>query len=345
MDVKVRVPAAEKLVDYVFTGIASVARTQLAPWYAGREAEARIVKAKSEAERQRILAEGKARQIEIEANALALAQSVLIPSGADTYGRLDLSESIRQRIQFQNERHRANMGSVVAEARSTLEGVEVDDHEPDLSWSTRFFDEAQHISAEELQALWGQVLAREVRQPRSTSIKTLAVLKDLDKNCAAVFSTLCSMCVSICLDGHHIMDARVPSLGGNAGNNALREFGLSFGELNLLNEYGLIISDYNSWYDFRQCIGLATGGINPMIIRIPFQFQGRSWVLTPMADHDLGTEFRLSGVALTRAGQELSRVVKLEKADAYATNLRGYFESNGLNITEVGNNNPQTFRA
>ena len=49
----------------------------------------------------------------------------------------------------------------------------------------------------------------------------------------------------------HILDARVPSLGRSAGENSLQQFGLSFRELNILNEHGLIIGEYNSWYDMK----------------------------------------------------------------------------------------------
>jgi hypothetical protein len=38
------------------------------------------------------------------------------------------------------------------------------------------------------------------------------------------------------------LDARVISLGGNTGSNALQAYSLSFDELNVLQEYGLIIS-------------------------------------------------------------------------------------------------------
>ena len=49
-----------------------------------------------------------------------------------------------------------------------------------------------------------------------------------------------------------MLDARVPSLGGNAAQNSLEAYGLGFGNLNVLNEHGLIIADYNSWFDDRK---------------------------------------------------------------------------------------------
>ncbi len=117
--------------------------------------------------------------------------------------------------------------------------------------------------------------------------------------------------------------------------NALERYGLNFGNLNVLNEHGLTISDYNSWYGIQASIGIASGGVRPVLVRIPFHFQGRYWVLITTTQRDLGKEFRLSGVALTRTGQELSRIVDLEAVDQYAQDLRDYFEKNILKMNEV----------
>lgn len=52
-------------------------------------------------------------------------------------------------------------------------------------------------------------------------------------------------------------------------------------------------------------------------------------------------EFRLSGVALSRAGQELSMVVEPEPMDEYAEVLTEFFEKNKLRMTEVDSWQPQ----
>ena len=192
-----------------------------------------------------------------------------------------------------------------------------------------------------MQKLWGKILAGEVERPGNTSIKTLGIPKNLDKAVATLFGKFCSTCVSIRPDGRIFMDARVPSLGGDAANNALKEYGLSYGNLNVLNEHGLIISDYNSWHDIRAAIGLAPAGVPSAMIRIPFSFQGKYWILVPTTQRDLNKEFRLSGVALTKSGQELSRVVELEAVDKFALDLRAYFKKNGLTMTEVPTWEPQ----
>ena len=125
-----------------------------------------------------------------------------------------------------------------------------------------------------------------------------------------------------------MLGARVPSLGGNAAQNSLKAHGLGFGNLNVLNEHGLIISDYNSWFDC-QTVDLKTS------IRIPFMFQNHSWVLIPINQRKPSNNFKLSGVALTRAGQELSRIVDLHPMDDFEKDLKEFFLKQDLYMTKI----------
>ena len=129
-----------------------------------------------------------------------------------------------------------------------------------------------------------------------------------------------------------IIDARVPSLGGHAAHNALKAHGLGYGNLNLLNEHGLIIADYNSWSDYQVCIILPNAETPP--IRIPFMFQNHLWVLIPTNKRTPSKEFRLSGVALTRAGQELSRIVDLQPMNKFEKALKEFFQTSNLQMTK-----------
>ncbi len=337
MDIELKVPALEKLLDYAASGIGSVAGPMLAPWKADRDARAKLVAAQGEVEVQKILAENQADTMKIIAAAQADARSALVSPNAVLQGEITISDLVNQRIQFQEEKRQVNIGSAVSDAAAELGDAEVQDYEVDHDWTARFFNDVQDVSSEEMQKLWGKVLAGEVERPGSTSIKTLAILKNLDRAVATLFGKLCSMCVSIRPDGKNFMDARVPSLGGDAGNNALKDYNLDFGKLNVLNEHGLIISSYNSRYDFQATIGMAIGGARPSLIRIPFYFQGKYWVLVPTTQRDAGKNFWLSGVALTKSGQELSRIVALESAEQYAQDLQDYFEKHNLRMTEVTN--------
>ncbi len=160
-------------------------------------------------------------------------------------------------------------------------------------------------------------------------------MRNLDQKTATLFGRLSSACVSFRLGGNQIVDARVPSLGDDPGQNVLREYGLHFDNLNVLNEHGLIISDYNSRYDYMLCIGFVVPEHVHTFVRIPFAFQGRNWVLVPTEQRKVQQEFRLSGVALTKSGRELLAVVDLEPLTGYAQALIEFLEKDNLKMIEV----------
>ena len=342
MDVNIKVPGLEKLLDYAASGVGSIAGPMLAPWKAGREAKAKIRTAKGEAEAKRILAEGQSTSMQIIATAQDKARSKLISPQAALQGEIKIGELVTQRVQFQEEKRQANIGSVVTQAANQLGDNEVANHEPDHDWTARFFNDVQDVSSEEMQALWATVLAGEVKRTGSTSIRTLGILKNLDQATASLFRKFCSACIFLSLHEKAFLDARVPSLGRSAASNSLEAFGLTFDALNLLNEHGLIISDYNSWYDYRISVGLKTPN-GPQLIRIPFRFQNRYWVLIPTTKRDLNRNFKISGVAMTRSGRELSSVVGLESMDEFFQALSGYFQRQNLQMTEVQSNQPQVY--
>ena len=206
--------------------------------------------------------------------------------------------------------------------------AEESDDAIDDDWLNTFETEARLKSTEEMQAFFGSVLAGEIRKPGSYSTRTIRILGGLDQNVASCFGRLCSLCIS------QFDDMRVPSLGGNAGNNALEEYGLKFSALNLLNEHGLVISDYNSWQEYLSSMpSLETG--QPLLY-MPFGYQGKEWVLRPTSKKKAGNKLRIHGVALTQSGRELSRIVEVEPVDEYSKELAEFLKGEGYLMTEVG---------
>ena len=305
----------------------------LASWKARREANASQIGARGQAASMGILAEGQSNALRIIANAQSEAQQSLASSNLQ--GEVTISDAVSQRFQFQEEKRQKNIHAVTALAAAALDGSDVPDHEPDHDWTARFFNEIQDVSSEQMQELWAKVLAGEVERPGNTSIRTLSILRNLDQTTARLFGRLSSACLSIRPDGDQFWDSRVCSLGGAAGDNALRAYGLDFDCLNILNEHGLIISDYNSWFDYNVSITSWPSERDAAMMCVPFRFQGRYWVLVPLVQRPSGRVFRLSGVALTRSGRELSRIVGVDAMDEYAQALRKYFRNNKLQMTEV----------
>lgn len=325
LDIKVEVRALDKLVDYVASGIGSIAGPILAPW-----------KARQESRAMSIAADGDAKVLLIQAEAQSKAREILVSGDANQVDASDITTMVRQRIQYQERKRQANIESVVRQAANQLGDKEVANEEPDHDWTARFFNDVQDVSSNEMQSLWAKVLAGEVERAGSTSIRTLGILKNLHQSTARLFRKFCSACIFFIPDGKTFLDARVPSLGGNAAHNSLKRYELGFGALNRLNEHGLIISDYNSWYDYRLCVG-QTIGEPPTLIRLPFRFQARNWILAPADGSHLGKELKMSGVALSNSGRELSSIVDLDSMDVFSQDLIGYFKRKQLLMTEVKN--------
>ena len=201
-------------------------------------------------------------------------------------------------------------------------------------WLNIFATEARPVSTEEMQHRFGRVLAGEIEKPESYSIKAVKLLGELDQKTAALFKRLCSACVVFGFfripNSEHIIDAGVLSLGGSAGSNALSKYGLGFGQLNLLNEYDLIISNYNSW--FKCNLYLLGGGKRAFL---PFEHQGKYWNLLPLSEQENDLELKLSGVVLSRVGRELFRIVDQDPMPEYTEDLRKFFAEQNLNMIEV----------
>lgn len=322
MNVPVTIPAIEKLVDHVASGIGSVAGTMLAPWQAKQEARTTEIAARAEA-----------RVLLIQAKAQADARQMLLSREEPVSGTLDMSDRVRQRIHFQERKRQANIESVVNQAAEQLVDKTVADDEPDHDWTARFFRHVQDVSSQEMQVLWARILSGEVERKGSTSVRTLEILRNLDQATAGLFRRLCSACVFLSPAENVVLDARVPSLGGNAATNLLEAHGLSFSVLNRLNEHGLIISDYNSWIDYQPTIGVIDdAGIT---IQVPFVFQGKWWGLAAQEDRQPGERYELSGVALSVSGRELAKIIELESMDAFAQELKQYFLSQKLQMLEL----------
>ena len=82
----------------------------------------------------------------------------------------------------------SNIHSVVTKAAEALSDKQVQDHKVDDDWSARFFADVQDVSSAQMQEIWARILAGEVETPGRTSLRTLAILKNMTQRDAAMFS-------------------------------------------------------------------------------------------------------------------------------------------------------------
>ncbi len=283
--------------------IIDITRSVFSPTLAQREARAKIIAAQADAEAGHIRTEG-----ELE----------------DLGRRWLMEEQMRQQCQDE----------VIAKAVTGVQDEQIgaDTPDPDADVVRLLLDGAGYVSQEELQVTWGRTLAGEIRTPGSVSRRTISILKTMDEHIAVAFARFCSLACYMTPVRDEIIDARVLSLGGQAGDNALSPHGLSYEVLTTLSEHGLVVHDFDAWRDYGPCFWPPLPGYNTF----PFRHQGESFVLRPAGTEASPTPpFKFHGPMMTLAGVELSRVVDPVPVPVYLDQLRSFFRSKKLKITRA----------
>jgi hypothetical protein len=127
----------------------------------------------------------------IRRRAEAEAHGELIKADAELQ-KIELLQRASRRISFKELQAQVNIDNIVAEASKYLpESVDKKPVEPD--WLLRFFDDCQLISDENLQSIWGKILAGEVAKPGKYSRITLSILKNLSKDDALLLEKVASL--------------------------------------------------------------------------------------------------------------------------------------------------------
>ena len=193
-------------------------------------------------------------------------------------------------------------------------------------WLNNFENEARPKSTEDMQTLFGRILAGEIRKPGSYSIRTVKVLSQLDQNVAVLFKKLCSMCIAFEDQSDRIvLDVRILALGNDRKQNHLSEY-----NLDVLVEYELVdFLERSTVFPYNLCME-SLHNITPQ----PFQHQGRNWIFSPL---DPTQEFKLRGFSCSRAGRELFRIIDQDPMPEYTEELKKFFSEQYLGLTEVSN--------
>lgn len=221
-----------------------------------------------------------------------------------------------------------NAANELANNKQTEENkIETEDISED--WLNEFENLARLKSSEEMKFVFGKILSGEITKPGSFSIKTIKLISQLDNQAAKLFQLFCSLTISLRVR-ENIIDARVVSFSGNAASNSLSQFGLSFDALNVLQEYGLIISDYNSYMPYSACIANEHNQVG-----LPLRFQIKNFGLLPSDREKYDKVLKLNGVALTKAGKELLDIIPMTQNNNYTEALIEFFKTKHLNFVEI----------
>ncbi len=303
VNLNIKVPAFEKLVDYTASGIGAVAGPVLAPWKERRLAAAKLTAAKGEADSLKLIAEARTE-----------ACRALLPSDEATHVVLEIGSDggITQRIEFQEQKRQANIVSVVRDAAAELDGKEVDDHEPDPDWTARFFDSVQDISSDDMRKLWARILSGEVEEPGRTSLRTLDILKNMTTQDAGMFERICDFIV----DGDFIFSDK--------GNN-LDHLGVPFYYVLYLREIGLIDADLS--------LGKIIEFNKHNKWKIGLVYHKKILIMSARNESRDSRTITIPVYRLTHPGKELCRIVESKFHLDYLQSLARFLRTNNIDVS------------
>ena len=250
---------------------------------------------------------------EIDALADAVRRNNDLPLLIDRFGvQLDarsvqeLAERTQMRLCSQEMRKQQNIEAIVDKAYEEIQKETVVSSEPvDDDWITRFFNCVEDVSSQELQRLWALVLAGEIRKPRSTSLRTLEILKNITQQEATVFSQLTAL--SIRMNNRRLLITE--------NYDVIKECNIKFDDLRLLDECGLLFYDVSSAVE------------SVLTNRNVLEMSTDSLYITVFCNRSEPIPFRIKCMQFTIAGKELmdslnivsdsEKIIKLLKSIGY----------------------------
>jgi len=144
-----------------------------------------------------------------------------------------VEERTQERVSYQETKKQLNIESITGFATEELKDEQPINNEPlDEDWTTRFFKIAEEISNEEMQALWGKILAGEIKQPKSYSLRTLELIRNLSRIEANTFMKVANFAIST---GNTNFIFK-----GNNDDLLSKNYNVHYGDIALLIEIGLI---------------------------------------------------------------------------------------------------------
>jgi len=121
-----------------------------------------------------------------KAKAEAQANLIRTKSDIEEQGLRKRSENRRMIKEVKRQR---NIESIIDKSIKELP-KEISSEKVDEDWISFFFENCQDISKSEMQEIWGKILAKEVSKPNSFSLRTIQVLKLLSSREAQIFNRL-----------------------------------------------------------------------------------------------------------------------------------------------------------
>ena len=190
----------------------------------------------------------------------------------------------------------------------------------DEEWFDRFMDAAGSVSSEDMQLIWGKILAKEFEEPGTTPKSMIRILSEISPECARAFSKIASMKVLFVQmnKNQRIVNPNwIHVIPYNKNKNYMNQLGLNLPMINELETLGLIkfndISEYN----------MTTESETEKIFAY---LNGKTLLLK---DYNK-SEISIGDIVFTIAGNALDRITPSDNNEGYEEVFKGYMASKGF---------------
>jgi hypothetical protein len=289
-DIDLKSSTIEKFIDIVASAIGKLS----APYLLKKMAEAKgleILQIAESIEKTRQMI-GRDFEVRYEAESLKI-----LPTTKNESAQNPDLQRIESRLRVVEQERQKNIDNITL--YGLLESSKISkpsEGEIDRDWLNQFINVSQDVSSDQMQEVWGKILAREISNPGSFSLRSLEVLRTISKEEAEKFRQMVKFAVAV-------------------GKSRY-----IFAQHTIYNAKGDGWDDYN---DLRE-IGLFTPGIfgvtfhacpkcNPV-----FKYGNLSFKVS--ASKDL--EFHLDAYPLSSVGKELSKLVEIKPSEEYFDKVR-----------------------
>ncbi|MDX4957827.1 DUF2806 domain-containing protein [Delftia acidovorans] len=218
----------------------------------------------------------------------------------------------------------ANQTAVTPESESTIT----------LDWLNSFASEAEKMSSEYMQKLFGKILAGEICKPRSFSIKTLRTVSEMDQEAAEFFASCCSTVIKVIGRSNNVESTFFIDLDNDKSSQPLK--------YNDFVETGLfrILPDGTDLWKYIHRIRDLDESARIDEDAFELSFQNRRWGIKVKLEAPKNNIFypddapSLMGLTLTKTGLELLPIISIDENPETLEKFRTALAKNHATLIE-----------
>lgn len=228
----------------------------------------------------------------------------------------EVLERAEKRFALEQYNKQINLENIIVGAKEKLEGQTVSDQPVDKDWAFRFMNLAQDVSREDMQEILSKILAEEIKQPNTFSLRTLDFVKNLGKNDLLSFKKFVLLTSQ---------DSIIHITKHNANDGF---FNISYGEIMGMIEVGFIQSSITTVLKLKD---IEVGRIYPLI------FKGGNAYIFKFTEKQGNIDIPV--LLLTIVGKEIASLLELEENNKdtflkYIEELKGFLKTKGLEFVK-----------